>query len=248
MFPIRFSSKSRGDRSGGTTISRQYASATRKPVSGILSAITTLTADYDHCLRRIRASRKPIRDRAKQTDIRNILFSRGQENVYDTDVLYARFSTLSQERISTIRSALTEQSWHLMGPAERENFLLTFLPEFADLYDLLTDFRCSGYRVLGDLICDCDDAYRKTAQQKLHTEQDSPAMAAMLDAYRNWEAETDYKEAVIAECRNQLKKIIKLSAAVPYVVAAGKDTFLWDVLYDEIYPHVKKVEVKKNVQ
>ena len=73
-------------------------------------------------------------------------------------------------------------------------------------------------------------------------------MAAILDAYQNREAGTDYKEAVIAECRSQLKKILKLSAAVPYAVAAGKDTFLWDVLYDEIDPHVKKVEVKKNAE
>lgn len=220
----------------------------KKLDSSILSAVTALADDYDHCLRRIRASRKPIGDRAKQTDIRSILFSRGQEDIYDTDVLYARFSTLPQERVVQIRTALTEQSWHLMGTAEREKFLLAFLPEFEEFYDLLTDFRCSGYRILGDLICDCDDAYRKTAQQALHAPQDSPAMAAMLDAYRNREAGTDYKEAVISECRNQLKKVLKLSAAVPYVVAAGKEPFLWDVLYDEIYSHVKKVEVAKDAE
>lgn len=218
--------------------------------STILSAVTALADDYDHCLRRIRASRKMISDRAKETDIRSILFSRGQEDVYDTDVLYALFSTLSQEHTSEIRSAITEQSWHLMGEAERDRFLSAYLPEaeFAEYYDLLSDFRNSGYRILGDLICDCDDAYRKTAQQKLHTAQDSPAMAAMLDAFLSRDAGKDYTEVVAAECKNQLKKLMKPAEAVPYAVAAGKDTFLWDILYAEIYSHVKKAQVGKNAQ
>lgn len=215
----------------------------------LLSAVTALANDYEHALRRIRASRKPLPDRAKETDIRNILFSRGQEEQYDTDVLYAAFSTLSQERAAEIRAALTAQVWHLMGAADREGFLQTFLPEeqFSDFYDLLTDFRCGGYRILGDLICDCDDSYRKTTQQRLHSEEDSPAMKAMLDAFLHNDSGNAYTEIVAEECRNQLKKIMKPSAAVPYAVAAGKDTFLWDILYDVIYSHVRK-GVKQDAQ
>ena len=43
--------------------------------------------------------------------------------------------------------------------AAREAFLLKYLPEpeFMDWYDLLTDFRSSSYRILGDLVCDIDD-------------------------------------------------------------------------------------------
>ena len=220
----------------------------KKLDNAILSAVTALADDYDHCLRRIRASRKTISDRAKETDIRSILFSRGQEDIYDTDVLYALFSILSQERIAEIRSAITEQFWHLMGEAEREAFLATYLPEaeFAEYYDLLADFHCSGYRILGDLICDCDDSYRKTAQQKLHSDADSPAMTAMLDAFLSRDAGKDYTEVVAAECKNQLKKFMKPADAVPYVVAAGKDTFLWDVLYEEVYRHVKKAQVTED--
>ena len=30
-------------------------------------------------------------------------------------------------------------------------------PEFEDIYDLLTDFRFGGYRILGDIVCDMED-------------------------------------------------------------------------------------------
>lgn len=33
-------------------------------------------------------------------------------------------------------------------------FLLTWLPEFDSLFDLFSDFRGGGYRVLSDLLCD----------------------------------------------------------------------------------------------
>lgn len=216
----------------------------------ILSAVKELTADYEHCLRRIRASGRPIADRARQSDICGILFSRGQEDQYDTDVLYAQFSALPQERISHLRAAITGQSWHLMGEAEREQFLLTYLPnpELAEYHSLLMDFRCGGYRILGDLICDCDDAYRKTTQKKLHSERDSPAMTALLNAYLNRDTGRDMTAIVAEECRNQLKKILKLSNAVPYAVAAGSDRFLWDILYDHIYPYVKREEGTKDAQ
>lgn len=128
----------------------------------------------------------------------------------------------------------------MMSMEQREGFLQQYLPEeeFRDHYDLLTDFCFSGYRILGDLVCDCMDAYRLEKQQKLHSEQDSAAMAAMLDAYIHRSG--DYKEAVQKECRKQLEKILKPSEAVKYVVAMKDTTFLWDILYDRIIDHVKK--------
>ena len=80
---------------------------------------------------------------------------------------------------------------------------------------------------------------------KSFTQQDSPAMTAMLNAFLSRDAGKDYTEIVAAECKRQVEKIIKPSDAVQYVVAAGKDTFLWDVLYAEIYSQVRKVQVEK---
>ena len=49
--------------------------------------------------------------------------------------------------------------WRRMNEPEREEFLLEWLPEpdFADRYDLFSDFRSSGFKLLGDLVCDIDD-------------------------------------------------------------------------------------------
>lgn len=84
-----------------------------KPVPVILSAVTALAQDYTHCLQRIRASRKPITKRARQRDIESILFSRGQEDV-DTDVLYALFSAIPQERISQLHNDLDSPAMTVM--------------------------------------------------------------------------------------------------------------------------------------
>jgi len=215
----------------------------------ILSAVSALAQDYKHCLQRIRASRQSIKERARQSDIAKILFARCQEDDYDTDTLYALFSALSQEQVTELYRAIRDNSWHLMPEESREAFLRRYLPEdFAEYFDLLTDFRCSGYRILGDLVCDCMDAYRLEDQRKLHSEQDSPAMAAMLDAYLNKTSGADYKTTVALECRKQLDAIVKASDAVKYAVAIKDKDFLWDILYDKIYDHAKRMEVSQNVE
>lgn len=206
----------------------------------ILSSVNMLSQDYKHCLQRIRASRKPIQQRLRQSDIERILYSRGQGEDVDSETLYAIFSALPQERVEETYRAIREQQWHLMDTEQRESFLQQYLPEeeFKDYYDLLTDFRSSGYRILGDLICDCMDAYHLEKQQKLHSEQDSPAITAMLDAYLHRSG--DYKEAVQKECRKQLEKILKPGEAVKYAVALKDTAFLWDILYDKILEQVRK--------
>jgi hypothetical protein len=88
------------------------------------------------------------RDKPRKKDIDRILYARGQEELIDSDELYALFQTLSPERVSALRQAIREQSWHLMDEQAREAFLLSWLPEseFVDCYDLLADFRFGGYR------------------------------------------------------------------------------------------------------
>lgn len=216
----------------------------------ILSTVSALAQDYRHCLRRIRASRQPVKNRSRQGDIERILYSRGQEEDYDADFLYALFSGLSQDRIEELYTAIREGNWHLMHSDNRESFLQQYLPEdgFCQYYDLLTDFRASGYRILGDLVCDCMDSFQKEKQQRLHSELDSPAMIAMLDAYLNKSTSLDYKAAVAKECRRQLEKIMDAGDAVPYIVALEDKDFLWDVLYDKIYEHIRKEEGKRNAE
>ena len=73
-------------------------------------------------------------------------------------------------------------------------------------------------------------------------------MTAMLDAYLNRVSGTDYKIAVALECRKQLESIVKASEAVKYAVAIKDKDFLWDILYDKIYDHVKRMEVSRDAE
>ena len=72
----------------------------------ILSSVSALLWDYEHCLSRILACRAPAKGQQRKTDIDRILYARGQEEVYDSDELYAFFQQLSSERISTLRRRL----------------------------------------------------------------------------------------------------------------------------------------------
>ncbi len=124
----------------------------------ILSSVRSLLDDYEACLARIRTCRVSVTKTQRIKDIEQILYSRGQEDEYDVDELYALFQGLPPERIVNLRQALREQVWHFMDEDDQENFLCQWLPEmeFAPWYELLCDFRLGGYRVLGDVVCDAD--------------------------------------------------------------------------------------------
>ena len=212
--------------------------------SNTLSAISALLRDYEACLSRIRASRVPIRDKQRKSDIDRILYARGQEDTYDSDELYALFQQLEPVRISALRQAIREQCWHFMNETEREKFLLEQLPEteFTDYYDLLSDFRFGGFRVLGDLICDIDD--ENTAQERKHLLRatDSPEFAAMMKAFID-KPFANYRDTVAVKCRKLLDEIVRPSLAVRYVVAVGKRDLLWELLIDQIEKNVLRREV-----
>ena len=209
-----------------------------------LTAVFALLGDYEACLSRIRASRVPIRDKQRKSDIDRILYARGQEDIFDSDELYALFQQLEPERITALRQAVREQYWHFMDEAERERFLLEQLPEteFAAHYDLLSDFRFGGFRVLGDLVCDIDD--ENTAQDRKHLLRatDSPSFIAMMQAFID-QLFANYRETVAVRCRKLLDRIVRPSLAVRYVVAVGKRDLLWDLLIDQIEKNVLRREV-----
>ena len=128
-----------------------------------------------------------------------------------------------------------------MNAEEREQFLAEYLPEATDYYDLLTDFRQSGYRILGDLVCDIDDENNALERKQLLRETDSANFAAMMTAYMEHSFSADYKEPVSKKCRELLNKIVRPGAAVRYVVALGKRKLLWELLLDQIEKNVLEV-------
>ena len=216
--------------------------------AAVTAKVKALADDYMHCLKRIRNSRQPYRDTKRITDIERILFARGQEDSFDIDSIYAAFFSLTYEEADALYQALGTENWQFLPPEAREAFLQRYLPgsEFAQYYDLLCDFRNGGYRILGHLAGDCCAAYLEKKRKELHDPLDSPAMTAMLNAYKNKASGADYETVVALECRTQLEKMMEPGEAVKYTVALNLHDFLWDVLYDIILPHVRKQEVKSN--
>jgi len=210
--------------------------------SNILAAVDSLLKEYTACLSRIRACKAPIKSRKREGDILRILYARGQEERYDADELYAALSQLEPERVSRIWQELRERSWHLLDQEDRLLFLTELLPEYEEWYELLSDFRAGGYRVLGDLICDIDAENSAAERKRPHRENDSAAFAFMMDAYENKLYAQSYREAVSAACRKLLDKIMNPRLAVRYIVALGKRNLLWDLVPEQIEKEALRVK------
>lgn len=210
-----------------------------------LERVRVLIEDYEACGKRIRSCRAPDKENKRKADIERILFRRGQEDSYDTDELYALFQTVDPELLSILRSAIREERWHLMREPQREAFLLHWLPgmEFEAWYDLLTDFRHYGFRILADVVADIDDANTGSGRKQLHRIGDSESFAAMMQAHID---HPNAKNAVARECREQLRRIVNLNHAVRYLVALGKRDLLWELIPDYIERNV--LEVKADAQ
>ena len=208
-----------------------------------LATVEALLRDHDACLSRIRACHVPVKEKKRKSDVERILYARGQEDTYDPDELYALFGSLPPEKVSALRQAMREQAWHLMDEDARERFLREWLPvpEFEDVYDLLTDFRFGGYRILGDIVCDMEDENTGREKKQLFRESDSKAFTAMMRAFADKSASQGYRDAVTAKCRELLTAIVRPALAVRYVVALGRRDLLWELLPEYIEKNVLEV-------
>ena len=207
----------------------------------ILEQISALLRDYEACLSRIRACRVEPSEKKRKSDIARILFARGQEELWDTDELYAQLGSLPPERVAEIWAALNEAGWQFLREDERMQFLLTWLPEFEPLFDLFSDFRSGGYRVLSDLLFDIQQENEQQKKRQLHRPGDSAAFDDLMDAYLSKRNSQHYREAVSARCRQRMNRIVRPQTAVRYVEALGKRNLLWDLLLDALEPNVLEV-------
>lgn len=207
---------------------------------GILEALSVLVKTYDAVLNRIRYCRSPSRVTPKRNDIDRILYSRGQEDLYDPDVLYAAVSELHPERVAALRQALTEQQWHLMDPEERLAFLSAQVPELEQWFELFSDFRSGGFRILGDLVCDTDDRTREDQQKQLIRPSDPPLFREMIQTYADEPFAKDYKQAPTELCRQKLRLLVKPRLAVRYLTALDRRDLLWILVPEEALREVKR--------
>ena len=100
--------------------------------------------------------------------------------------------------------------------------------------DVFCDFRCGGYRIVGDIICDLDDMYRKIGIQKNFSKQkgDSRTLRTLLSGVT---AASDYKEQIIRNCLSIIRPIdgkncLDCAEVIKCAVALGKRQFILEVL------------------
>lgn len=191
---------------------------------------------YEAALSRVRYSKHLSTDMKRQNDVYRILFSRGQESEYSVNELYSAFETVPAHLIRIARQKLTDHQWQFTKPSEREA-VFADISAHSSAYgyaDLFCDFRCSGYRLLGDIICDFDDLYRTVGIQKhiFAQKNDSADMIKMLSGVQN---APDYKEQIIKNCISVMqpptaKEHFDFEEAVKCAIALGKRQFVLEVL------------------
>ena len=204
--------------------------------SQLLQQVTNWIQDYETALHRTRYAQHISVDMKRKNDVYRILFARGQEKDYTVDELYHIFEWETPRNIRKARLILDEAKWPHVPPEERKTVLYS-MPHSNNIYayaDLFCDFRSGGYRLLGDIICDFDDLYRKKGFQKNYRWQqgDSDDLRSLFRFIRE---ETNYKEAIIQACQHIIHPIVGESRldegeVVKCAVALGKRQFLLEVL------------------
>lgn len=202
----------------------------------VLERTKAIIAAYHEAMKRNRFIRHIPKERKRQTDIERILFARGQENLYSADKLYSAFDNIPPYGIRQARLKLSETNWHLTPPSDR---LIATYEIINGVFDasyreLFCDFRHSGYRILGDIICDLDDMYRaKEIADHVKHQDDGKDLNALLS---NTNQTGDYRKTVVRNCINLMTSHIKgaekldLNEVLKCAVALGERQFALEVM------------------
>jgi hypothetical protein len=204
-----------------------------------------LIADYEEILKRARLLTIERKTMTHRNDIERILYARGQENTFTTDELYNLFVHYDADALAKFREDLTASAWHLMTEEERELFLISHLPlETPRAYfDLFADFRHGGYRVLGDIICDLDDAFRyeETRNHIFDRKRDNFQRKLMINNHKLSGMDFDFKRNIARGCRSAINYQFDPDKALMCAIALGERKFALEVLPDMVEKYAKEV-------
>lgn len=200
-----------------------------------LKRVENLIKDYHEALKRVRSVKHISADMKRKNDIYRILYARGQEKTYSVDELYSVFDSMTSHQVRKARLALDEVKWCFISPEERQNVLYSICrtAKLYDYSDVFCDFRSGGYRIVGDIICDFDDMYRKIGIQKNITRKgNSKELKRLLAGVEN---AYDYKEQIVRNCMNIIrpadkKNCLDYTDVVKCAVALGERQFVLEVL------------------
>ena len=206
----------------------------------ILDKLDTLINDFKKCISRIMFIQQPPKNKPRLNDISRILSKRGQDSVYDIDELYAVIAELSPERISQIRKELRDKNWQFTRPEEREDMLSEWLPELGDYYEIFSDFRECGCKLLWDLVADIDDENTQSEDKQCFRKNDSEQVRTLMTAYIEKPADAYFRDAVRDKCRELLEQFVSPGDAVIYFEALGKRGEMFELVLDRILEHARR--------
>ena len=206
-----------------------------------LERMRSIIADYEEAKRRCEAYRHMNPSGNYRKDIQRILFSRDQEDEISVDDLYHDFEYLRPADVRSALEKLRGSNWLFTPKEERELMLYSMFPgRLPGCRDLLCDFRCGGYRVLGDILMDLEEQYRTAAIRKHRgvREEDTEQMRLMMHGAVD---SPDYRQALIQNClniisptmgygRGRSRERIDWDDAVKCSEALGKRSFLLEVM------------------
>ena len=127
-----------------------------------------------------------------------------------------------------------------MDLEERLAFLSAQVPELEQWFELLSDFRSGGFRILGDLVCDTDDRNRESRQKQLVRPSDPPLFREMIQTYADEPFAKDYKQPPTELCRQKLRLLVRPRLAVQYLTALDRRDLLWTLVPEEALREVKR--------
>ena len=149
------------------------------------------------------------------------------------------------DAIAKFREDLTVSEWHLMTEEDREIFLFAHLPLDTprEYFDLFSDFRHGGYRVLGDIICDLDDAfqYEETKKHIFERKGDNYHRRLMITSEKLSAMDLDFKRHIARGCRTAINHEFDPDKALLCAIALGNRKFAFEVLPDMIEKYAKEV-------
>ena len=113
------------------------------------------------------------------------------------DALYDAFSYMSAYDVHATLTSLRQSDWQFTPKEDRLLMLYTLFPgRLPSCRDILCDFRCGGYRMLGDVLMDLDEQHRdvEVKRHKGVRQTDTEQMKRMM---RGAADSQDYRQRLI---------------------------------------------------
>ena len=206
-----------------------------------VESVRSIIADYEEAKRRCEAYRHIQPSTNYRKDIQRILFAQDKENEISVDDLYQEFRWIQPGSVRRALAALRESDWQFTPKEERLEMMYAFLRSKVPFdYEYFCDFRCGGYRILGDILMDLDEQFRIVELQKHKgvKRDDSKQLRKML---RDTVGRPDWQEQLIRNCIEILNPKLwfhgeEMPTGIPQETAVqcaellGKRRFILEVL------------------